>query len=58
MERSEEENEQGFQRHVHSQMDQYGQQIFISLVEQHGREVVTGSAYTHYINKLAEPQVR
>ncbi|GJJ73214.1 phosphatidylinositol 4-phosphatase [Entomortierella parvispora] len=58
MERSEEENDEGFQKHVHSQIDQYGRQILISLVEQHGREVIAGSAYTHHVKKLAEPQVR
>ncbi|KAG0047659.1 hypothetical protein BGZ83_007325 [Gryganskiella cystojenkinii] len=58
LERTEEENMEGFQKHVSSQMDKYGRQIFISLVEQHGREVIAGSAYTQYVEKLAEPQVR
>lgn len=58
MERTEDENMDGFQKHVHGQMDKYGRQIFISLVEKHGREVIAGSAYTHFVEKLAEPQVR
>ncbi|KAF9116383.1 hypothetical protein BGX27_003066 [Mortierella sp. AM989] len=58
LERTEEENEEGFKKHVESQMKQYGRQIFINLVEQHGRELIAGSAYTHYVEKLAEPQVK
>ncbi|KAG0209749.1 hypothetical protein BGX28_009969 [Mortierella sp. GBA30] len=57
MERTEEENETGFKKHVDAQIDRYGRQIFINLVEQHGRELVAGSAYTRYVEKLAEPRV-
>ncbi|KAF9361245.1 hypothetical protein BGX26_004764 [Mortierella sp. AD094] len=58
MERTEEENEEGFKKHVDSMINQYGRQIFINLVEQHGRELIAGSAYTHHVEKLAEPQVK
>ncbi|KAG0364655.1 SacI homology domain-containing protein [Gamsiella multidivaricata] len=58
MERSEQENKVGFKKHVDSLLSQYGRQIFINLVEQHGRELIAGSAYTHYVKKLAEPQIR
>ncbi|KAF9995162.1 hypothetical protein BGZ79_011165 [Entomortierella chlamydospora] len=58
MERTEEENEEGFKKHVDSMISQYGRQIFISLVEQHGREMIAGSAYTQHVEKLAEPQVK
>ncbi|KAK3812014.1 MAG: SacI homology domain-containing protein, partial [Benniella sp.] len=58
LERTEQENQEGFKKHVDSQLEQYGRQIFISLVEQHGREKIAGSAYTHYVEKLANPQVR
>ncbi|KAF9427532.1 hypothetical protein BGZ94_004735 [Podila epigama] len=58
MERSEQENFDGFKAHVDSLILQYGKQIFISLVEQHGRELIAGAAYTRYVEKLAEPLVR
>ncbi|KAG0342270.1 hypothetical protein BG004_005708 [Podila humilis] len=58
MERTEQENLDGFTKHVESQIKSYGRQIFISLVEQHGREHVAGSAYTHFVETLAEPNVR
>lgn len=58
MERSEEENEEGFKSHIDNLLKQYGRQIFISLVEQHGREQIAGSSYTRYVEKLAEPQVK
>jgi hypothetical protein len=40
------------------QRSRYGRQICINLVEQHGREQVAGSAYTRYIQKLNEPEIR
>ncbi|KAF9536944.1 hypothetical protein EC957_009340 [Mortierella hygrophila] len=58
MERTEEENYQGFSSHFEMQQSRYGRQICINLVEQHGREQVAGSAYTRYIQKLNEPQIR
>ncbi|KAG0255509.1 hypothetical protein BGZ95_005739, partial [Linnemannia exigua] len=58
LERTEQENEDGFKKHFDSQRDRYGRQICINLVEQHGRELVAGSSYTRYIQKLAEPQIR
>jgi hypothetical protein len=58
MERTEQENEDGFKKHFDSQRDQYGRQICINLVEQHGRELVAGSSYTRHIQKLAEPHIR
>ncbi|KAF9333845.1 hypothetical protein BG006_003049 [Podila minutissima] len=58
MERTEQENMDGFKKHVDTMMNTYGRQICISLVEKHGRELVAGSAYTRYIEKLAEPNVR
>ncbi|KAF9125033.1 hypothetical protein BGW39_007731 [Mortierella sp. 14UC] len=58
MERTEQENEDGFKKHFDSQRDRYGRQICINLVEKHGRELVAGSSYTRHIQKLAEPQIR
>ncbi|KAF9906968.1 hypothetical protein EC991_011443 [Linnemannia zychae] len=58
MERTEQENEDGFKKHFDSQRDLYGRQICINLVEKHGRELVAGSSYTRYIQRLAEPQIR
>ncbi|KAF9153766.1 hypothetical protein BG015_002688 [Linnemannia schmuckeri] len=58
MERTEQENEQGFKNHFEMQRSRYGRQICINLVEQHGRELVAGSAYTRHIQKLGEPQIR
>ncbi|KAK3841018.1 MAG: SacI homology domain-containing protein [Linnemannia gamsii] len=58
IERTEQENENGFKKHFDSQRDQYGRQICINLVEKHGREFVAGSNYTRYIQNLAEPQIR
>ncbi|KAF9924414.1 hypothetical protein FBU30_005618 [Linnemannia zychae] len=58
LERTEQENEEGIKKHFDSQRAQYGQQICINLVEQHGRELIAGSAYTRYIQKLSEPQIR
>ncbi|KAG0331107.1 hypothetical protein BG000_011196 [Podila horticola] len=58
MERTEQENIDGFKKHVDTMIDTYGRQICISLVEKHGRELVAGSAYTRYVEKLAEPNVR
>ncbi|KAF9104690.1 hypothetical protein BGX29_001443 [Mortierella sp. GBA35] len=58
MERTDQENEEGFRKHFDGQRDRYGRQICINLVEQHGRELVAGSAYTRYVQKLAEPQIR
>ncbi|KFH65827.1 hypothetical protein MVEG_07930 [Podila verticillata NRRL 6337] len=58
MERTDLENIEGFKKHVDTMLNTYGRQIFISLVEKHGRELVAGSAYTRYVEKLAEPNVR
>ncbi|KAK5809815.1 SacI homology domain-containing protein, partial [Linnemannia elongata] len=58
MERTEQENYQGFSSHFGMQRSRYGRQICINLVEQHGREQVAGSAYTRYIQKLNEPEIR
>ncbi|KAF9276892.1 hypothetical protein BGZ88_001463 [Linnemannia elongata] len=58
MERTEQENFQGFSSHFGMQRSRYGRQICINLVEQHGREQVAGSAYTRYIQKLNEPEIR
>ncbi|KAG0321147.1 hypothetical protein BGZ99_004090 [Dissophora globulifera] len=58
LERSEQENEEGFKKHIDSLINQYGRQILINLVEQHGRELIAGSAYSRYVEKLAEPSVR
>ncbi|KAF8986491.1 hypothetical protein BGZ46_000022 [Entomortierella lignicola] len=58
MERTEQENEEGFKKHIDSLIKLYGRQIFINLVEQHGREFIAGSAYTRHIEKLAEPQIK
>ncbi|KAF9426812.1 hypothetical protein BGZ76_002588, partial [Entomortierella beljakovae] len=57
MERTEEENEEGFKKHVESLINQYGRQIFVNLVEQHGREQIAGSAYTYYAKKLSDPRI-
>ncbi|KAF9579802.1 hypothetical protein BGW38_003792 [Lunasporangiospora selenospora] len=58
IERTDLENEIGFKKHIDSLLAQYGRQIFISLVEQHGRELIAGAAYTHHVQKLAEPKVK
>lgn len=58
MERTEQENYQGFSSHFRMQRSRYGRQICINLVEQHGREQVAGSAYTRYTQKLNEPEIR
>ncbi|KAI8597458.1 SacI homology domain-containing protein, partial [Dissophora ornata] len=58
MERSEQENEEGFKKHFDGLIKQYGRQICINLVEKHARELIAGSAYTRNVEKLAEPQVR
>ncbi|CAO3569316.1 unnamed protein product [Mortierella alpina] len=57
LERSESENEVGFKKHVDDQLSRYGKQIFFNLVEQHGRELIAGSAYTRHVEKLAEPRI-
>ncbi|KAF9950408.1 hypothetical protein BGZ72_007944 [Mortierella alpina] len=57
LERSESENEVGFKKHVDDQLNRYGKQIFFNLVEQHGRELIAGSAYTRHVEKLAEPRI-
>ncbi|KAF9576323.1 hypothetical protein EC968_009297 [Mortierella alpina] len=57
LERSESENEAGFKKHVDDQLNRYGKQIFFNLVEQHGRELIAGSAYTRHVEKLAEPRI-
>ncbi|KAF9968671.1 hypothetical protein BGZ70_000516 [Mortierella alpina] len=57
LERSEFENEVGFKKHVDDQLSRYGKQIFFNLVEQHGRELIAGSAYTRHVEKLAEPRI-
>ncbi|KAG9067539.1 hypothetical protein KI688_012323 [Linnemannia hyalina] len=48
MERTEQENYQGFSNHFEMQQSRYGRQICINLVEQHGREQVAGSAYVEF----------
>ncbi|KAG0033853.1 hypothetical protein BGZ82_005965 [Podila clonocystis] len=58
MERTEQGNIDGFKKHVDAMINTYGRQICISLVEKHGRELVAGSAYTRYVEKLAEPNIR
>ncbi|KAG0223440.1 SacI homology domain-containing protein [Mortierella sp. GBAus27b] len=58
LERSEQENLEGFTKHMESQIEKYGQLICISLVETRGREMIAGSAYTRYIEKLSDPQVK
>ncbi|KAF9956588.1 hypothetical protein BGZ65_002572 [Modicella reniformis] len=58
LERSDHENQEGFKKHVDSQLRQYGQQVFINLVEHQGREMIAGSAYRRYVEKLSSPQVR
>ncbi|KAF9981188.1 hypothetical protein BGZ75_007549 [Mortierella antarctica] len=57
LERSESENEVGFKKHVDDQLGRYGKQIFFNLVEQHGRELIAGAAYTRHVEKLAEPRI-
>ncbi|KAF9161288.1 hypothetical protein DFQ26_004689 [Actinomortierella ambigua] len=58
LERTAEENEAGFRRHFDDLLAQYGRQILVNLVEQHGREMIAGSAYTQYANKLNDPQIK
>ncbi|KAF9194442.1 hypothetical protein BGZ51_009522 [Haplosporangium sp. Z 767] len=58
LERTEHENEAGFKKHVESLLKRYGRQVFINLVEQRGLEQIAGSAYTRYVKKLAEPQIK
>ncbi|KAF9971428.1 hypothetical protein BGZ73_005641, partial [Actinomortierella ambigua] len=58
MERTAEENEAGFRLHFDDLLSRYGRQILVNLVEQHGREMIAGSAYTRYANKLNESQIK
>ncbi|KAG0232267.1 hypothetical protein BGW41_001910 [Actinomortierella wolfii] len=58
LERSIEENEAGFKRHFDDLLERYGRQILVNLVEQHGREMIAGSAYTRYVSKLNDPQIK
>ncbi|KAG0259832.1 hypothetical protein BG011_002353, partial [Mortierella polycephala] len=57
MNRTEHENQVGFKKHIENLLQRYGRQVFINLVEQRGLEQIAGSAFTRYVEKLAEPQI-
>lgn len=53
----EEETRQAFAKHFAEQLDLYGSQVLVSLVEQTGKEKVLADAYLNHVLLLDDPRL-
>ncbi|KAI8063476.1 SacI homology domain-containing protein [Gongronella butleri] len=56
--RSDEENLQAIEKHFQQQEACYGKQVIVNLTELSGREAIIGSEYRHYIEDMADPEIK
>ncbi|CAO3594736.1 unnamed protein product [Absidia cylindrospora] len=56
--RSDEINNDAFEKHFQQQESYYGKQVVVNLTELSGREAIIGSEYRHHIEHLGDPNIK